>query len=437
MASRALTSGEKKLFVFSAIVLALPLGIGLFFNRINATPVVSIPPYPKAPNPNGYDLYVAAANAIVRVVPEPDPTSDTDQITDPKVRATRYSLARKTAWLNRNKKAFALFEQALKTPSLAPPARSFGSVNRGSAKIRQMARDKSVQSNARWMRGDYYGALQSGLDAVQMGHDTRRGGNLLAALVGIAIGAIGRSATSDTVERINAEQAKSAARRLEKLLAARWNLGDALTEEKYNNQAGMLEAFRTEGGWRKNFSSGAKAANAGVWQYYLVSKQQIIDDIGADYDRRIANARLPYAQKGAPLASFSDPFMKLFQRSGDRDRTSEARDLAGDQALMLRLALRAHHLENGAYPPNLKALTPKYLKTIPADPFGRGESWRYKLDGPTYVLWSIGPDGRDDGGKPIPPRHRAPIAPITSERKFQRAFSDFNGKGDVVAGVNS
>ena len=434
MAKRALSSGERKLFVFTALVLCLPLGVALFFNRINATPVVSIPPPPAPPTPNGYDLYVAAALATVRITPEVDSASDATPPTTPQARARQYSLARKTAWLAANTKALALFDQAMKTPSLAPPQRSFKAVSPFYARLRQLARDKHIQSNARWMRGDANGALQSGLDTVQMGHDVRRGGVILPTLVGIAIGAIGRSMTGDTIDKISAPQAKAAARRLEALLARRWNLAQVTTEEKYLSQAGMLEMFR------ENFRApGSGLVNAKDLTFarklrmLTISKQQIMDDIGADYDRRIANARLPYTSRCTPAPAYNDPFL---WPELTRLRPNDARDLVGDRFLMLRLALRAYRLERGAYPPDLRALVPGYLKAVPADPFGGGEPVRYKKQGQSYLLWSIGPDGRDDGAKPIPARYASRPLPPGERRSGMSTFSDFEGQGDVVAGVN-
>ena len=422
--------------VFSIIAIALPLGVGLYLNRINATPIVQIPAYPAAPKPNGYDLYVAAATATTRLTPEPDPINDGRRPTDEKARAQRYSLARKMAWLGQNKKAFALFDQAMQTPSLMPPKRSFRTFNRGQAKLRQMARDKAVQSNARWMSGDYFGALQSGLDTIQMGHDLRRGGGIIDNLVGAAIGAMGRSATSDTIERIAANDAKVAARRLEKLLATRWDLAESLTEEKYRTQAGLLEVMQR--GELRDPQLGLGNENPTLAQRFRVltiPKQQIIDDVGADFDRLIANARLPYTQKGAPPVKFDDPLMKIFQFDGERVRANDARDLVRDRLLMLRLALRAYKLNRGVYPPDLNALVPAYLSAVPADPFGGGESLRYKSSGKTYVLWSIGPDGVDNGGAPIPPRGKLLPQP-PGARKYEGRFDNLSGVGDVVVGVN-
>ena len=245
-----LSSGEKKLLAFCALAIVLPLGVGLYVSRLNAMPNVTIPAYPKAPRPNGYDLYVAAATAMTRARPAIDPISDPKEPTDLKMRAQRYGLARRNAWIGQNSKAFALFNQAMKTPSLAPPNRSVAApITPTYAQLRQLARDKTAQSNTLWMARDYNGALQSGLDTVQLGHDMRRGTSVIGTLVGTAIGAIGRHATADTVEHVSAAQAKSSARRLENLLAKRWNLDQSLTEEKYGNQLYMVPLVRS-GVWR-------------------------------------------------------------------------------------------------------------------------------------------------------------------------------------------
>ena len=432
MNRRAFSAGEKRLLLFCLFVIGLPLSVALFFGHINATPVVSIPPPPTLPKPNGYDLYVAAAKAMTRAKPEVDPISDKTALTDPKVRAQRYSLARRTAWLNQNRKAFALFNQAQKTPFLAPPARSFDPRFPDNVKLRQLARDKSAQSNTLWMRGDFHGAFEVNLDTIQMGHDVRHGGNLLAALVGIAISAIGRANTGDTIERLNAAQCKSAARRLEKMLATRWKLDQNLTEDKWALQAGLIERFE-DNDWRDSFGPG-KTSLLKFLRIHTISKQQLIDGIGATYDHAIANARLSYAKQVLLPAHLSDPFSEVLVGVLNRARFNDARDLAGDHSLMLQLALRAYRLENGVYPASLNALRPKYLNAMPADPFGGGEPWRYKVRGQTYLLWSIGPDGVDNGGTPIVPKN-APPRRFAGERvKLPNVLPD--SRGDYVAGKN-
>jgi hypothetical protein len=76
----------------------------------------------------------------------------------------------------------------------------------------------------------------------------------------------------------------------------------------------------------------------------------------------------------------------------------EAEILAG-----LRLGLTAVALEqfraahNNRYPTDLSQLTPEYLPAPVLDPFD-GQPLRYKANGGGYVLYSIGPDLRDDSG---------------------------------------
>ena len=422
------------MLIASAIAIALPLGAALGWKYINATPVVNIPAPAKAPKPNGYDLYVAAGTALVPALTPVDAVNDSTPPATAQLRAGQYSLARKTAWLSRNRKTFDLFNQAMKTPSLAPPERSLFSVNFPAyAKLRELARAKTVESNARWMRGDYNGALQSGLDTVQMGHDMRRGGVIITTLVATSVGAIGRSVTHDTIDKLDAKSARDGARRLEKLLATRWGLAQTLTEDKYYTQSNWLETFKT-GDWRTE-SMGADISTLSPWQrfrVYTISKQRIMDNIAASCDRDIANASLPYAVARKPLQIANDPFASLYQSPDIRPL--DARDLAGDQLLMLRLALRAYQLETGAPPSTLNALTPRYLNAIPADPFGGGQLWRYQRKGSAYRLWSIGPDGVDNGGQPVPPRTGGRPAWPGERVRLPRIAPD--SVGDYVAGRN-
>jgi len=70
----------------------------------------------------------------------------------------------------------------------------------------------------------------------------------------------------------------------------------------------------------------------------------------------------------------------------------------------LRLALTAVALEqfraahDNRYPAALSELTPNYLDATLMDPFD-GQSLRYRKQGAGYVLYSIGPDLKDDGGE--------------------------------------
>lgn len=64
----------------------------------------------------------------------------------------------------------------------------------------------------------------------------------------------------------------------------------------------------------------------------------------------------------------------------------------------LALALAAYHAEQGEYPATLAALAPKYLAQVPMDHFS-GEQPVYRREGKGYLLYSIGANLKDEGGK--------------------------------------
>ena len=67
------------------------------------------------------------------------------------------------------------------------------------------------------------------------------------------------------------------------------------------------------------------------------------------------------------------------------------------------LALKRYQMRHGQYPSELSALVPELLASIPRDPVD-GQPLRYHLkpDG-SFLLYSIGEDGKDDGGDASPP----------------------------------
>jgi hypothetical protein len=64
----------------------------------------------------------------------------------------------------------------------------------------------------------------------------------------------------------------------------------------------------------------------------------------------------------------------------------------------LAFALAAYRADRAAYPEKLAALAPKYLAKLPEDPFS-GSAYHYLRDGDGFLLYSVGMNGRDDGGK--------------------------------------
>lgn len=94
-----------------------------------------------------------------------------------------------------------------------------------------------------------------------------------------------------------------------------------------------------------------------------------------------------------PVAgSLADVFLgKSIARTAFRAETAR-------QLILTTIALRRYHLVHGNYPDSLDKLVPGYLSALPQDYYST-ETLKYRpLDGGTYLLYSIGEDGTDDGG---------------------------------------
>jgi hypothetical protein len=125
-------------------------------------------------------------------------------------------------------------------------------------------------------------AHASRLDAVQMGTDIGQGGPLIAALVGIAIQAIGRSEHWANIEKLNAPQCRAAIARLDDIYARRLKAADALQEEKYVGQDWMLKIMR-EPNWRILSAGSAATGQENItlstrWRALTASKRAIVDN---------------------------------------------------------------------------------------------------------------------------------------------------------------
>jgi len=77
---------------------------------------------------------------------------------------------------------------------------------------------------------------------------------------------------------------------------------------------------------------------------------------------------------------------------------SEARQIMQFSLIQLAVELAAYRADHGSYPAHLEDLTPKYVAKLPVDVFS-GEALHYEGDGERYLLYSIGPNEKDDRGQ--------------------------------------
>ena len=84
----------------------------------------------------------------------------------------------------------------------------------------------------------------------------------------------------------------------------------------------------------------------------------------------------------------------------ERFRLRRDRSQAELRLLALDAALRLYRERHGKHPDALSALVPEFFSSVPLDPF-TGRPFIYKPLTNSYLLYSVGPDGVDDGGKPL------------------------------------
>ncbi len=77
---------------------------------------------------------------------------------------------------------------------------------------------------------------------------------------------------------------------------------------------------------------------------------------------------------------------------------AEDRNLTCQGMTQVVFALAAYRADRGAYPADLGALVHKYLPAMPEDPFSAGPL-HYKREEAGFLLYSVGPNGKDDGGR--------------------------------------
>lgn len=343
------------------------------------------------------------------------------------------TLAEWSARLDVNRGALRTLRQGLELPYQNPPARSFSVLFPYYARDRALARLLALEQAVRVVRGDWGGAMSSGLDAIEMGAKLPHGSELIGRLVGIAIEAIGRSHTWDVVGHLPGVQARAALRRMEQAEQERTPLWATMQEEEWMGQAGLQEVMRKRG-WRSALELGSDAddtvaAHIKADILYVEMLPYRKRDILTNYTRYmsalVGRARLPYfAAASAPsLVPGNDPINAILAPDFEGVGLREAINTAEDRLLLVALALRAYRCEHGRYPPSLASLAPGYLTSVPADPFAPTRSLRYVMAGQKYLLYSVGPDGSDNGGRPI-----------TTHTRYATEIEQ-NSIGDIVAGV--
>ncbi len=300
-------------------------------------------------------------------------------------------------------------------------------------KFRHLARTQSLAGTVAWEEHKPREAAGYWLDAVTIGRRIPRQVGVIARLVGIACESIGRRPAWDYLEQMDVNTATYCLTRLDALESEKLPLSATLEEEKWSAQNCALDLMQHPGHYNdpaERVDASEERRTAKVFHTYqsLVSRKVINDTIGAYMDKLIARSKTPYIKGNHEITPPPELFTTMFRINLAPVRCKYTSNEAGDALLRTALALRVYHLKNHDYPANLAALvTAKILPAVPDDPFALpGTPLAYRrAAGDHYVLYSIGPDGKDDGGRGIVVKGK--------HGKETRAVSE-ESKGDMVAG---
>lgn len=389
----------------------------------------------QVPSPNAYDFYRAACEAMAEdELPESCSGGCACHSCDEEPR--ELALHEKSAIVERNSAALHKLREGFAYEYLAPEGLSSFPAESGPfyVRCRRLAKLLQMESEVLLAKGDPAGAMSSLLDAVRFGTDLPRGALIIDALVGHALQLIGFSRSWRIIDQLDAQSARTLARRAERICSRSWPFAETLVDEK---RLWLTNLSKRRGcRWRFALAKQCAFPNwVGLLRTFVrilpLSRAAVLADFERCVDEHITLARMPYSaacEQPEPTGNYVSRNLLTFGAQSATQLTV-ASGITQKACLAAALALRAYRLDQGAYPGELSDLVPDYLDSIPQDPFAGDAPLRYRIDGDRYVLYSIGPDGVDDGGTAIFDPNLT-FAPRAQYRVHA------NSKGDIVAGVN-
>lgn len=436
----------------ATVVCLLSVTVSLWYRN-----AYTLPPEPAVsvnlPQPNGYETLLEAKKLLVARV---DGVYST-----PIDKDTPWPLASRQKLLAANAPALRRMRDALQQdfrilPETAPGARM-------NPAYREFTRLLVCSATTHAETGDLSRAAQDTVDAIELGNLIPRGGGIMDLMVGMSCAGIGEKALWDLADRLDSPTVRATAQRLEQAEARRWPYAETLREEKRQSHANTRQMF--DGGpiqsWRRLSAMYDQAGNlvammsqvAGSpepssqspgeqlsgWAQLSWMKTRTVyegprfalENMDRTIDTLQARSEQPWSYPRPVVSPPADLLGQILFPLFDQVEFKVVQNRADSTLLITYLALRAYRLDYGTYPESLDALTAMgYLKSLPLDPFSPTRSHLgYRRDvADRMTLWSVGPDARDDAGRPIP---------VDNTGKQQRGPVSVDNTGDIVARVNT
>lgn len=140
-----------------------------------------------------------------------------------------------------------------------------------------------------------------------------------------------------------------------------------------------------------------------------------------------------FPNRNAPILGGGNVLLRLLLPAVSKANDNLAAQRFDLDGAAIAIALARFHAVHGAWPTSLDALVPEFLPTVPIDP-ETTLPYRYDLRGTGPVVWSTGPDGIDDGGRPF--RGTSTAHPETNDhRDFVRVPAQARQAGTLRKSV--
>jgi hypothetical protein len=357
------------------------------------------------------------------------------------------------AWLKANEMPLAVVREAVKRPDYFHPHRSHRDKDSSShmigysiqpaSKCREFTQALITRAMLNMGEGRFDDAWQDLLACHRIARHLSRGATMVEALVGIAVDIITCRATVVWLDRADpsAERARNCATEWGKLalpkpLADTLDFGERFTildtlqmirrgkgvftyggadppgpkDLERLDAIDWAPALREVNAWFDSLVIATREPNRVKRELFFdrldekqkkihgdkSAEQQLSDLIGEGLQKRLDTAKkLPTDQAGKAIATIVLDLIGSSVRKvqGAADRADQTR-----HNLDLAFALHAYKKDTGKYPAKLADLTPKYLPVVPDDLFS-GKPLIYKPTDSGYLLYSVGANGKDDGGR--------------------------------------
>jgi hypothetical protein len=390
------------LLALAAVLLAMAGGWWHYVNQIPDYPT----PVATLPSPNAYDDYVAAAALLSADVPVPGRLDRTPQSERQRI-------------LTRNLPALDRLRQGFPHSYQNPPLYAATQTLPELTEFRRLAGLLVLEGKLAEAEGRPADAAASYLDCLRLGSDSPQGGTLAHAMTGVAIHELSLRQLDAVIERLDAQTAELALKRMRKLDTQALPFSQVLTSQRDMSLAhfpALLRAATAE-------QLGRKIGFGADWQmsatYLVTPKRTMMEDLRRYMNAAIKRTAGSFVSAAASPPVPSDPLNQWLTPDYDSAWCWYLERDAAWRVTETRLALRVYRAgHSGQPPPVLSQLTPALLPSIPEDPFV-GQPLIYRPQAGEPHVYSRGPDGDDDGGRPLDWPRRGGNGDVATMRRIR------------------